>query len=225
MVCQRCGAKGLTEQKLCPKCQQKEAKAMIAQPSNKLFVATKLIFKDIFRYGKSLRRADYWYGTLGLFLLDSLVYLLVRSLDQVKWHLYLTQSFRVLHLLSELTSYLFTLMLVVTFFVSLSAQVRRLHDVGIASGWVLLGFFPLTLPILLVLLCQPAKKGENTYLTEKQNSVGAAFYRMKGAIVLVLLVTSLLVLLTTQTAKRMFFQWQFEQAFEQLQTKGPEYLE
>jgi len=68
MVCQRCG-KGLTDQKLCPKCQQKEAKAMIAQPSNKLFVATKLIFKDIFRYGKSLRRADYCYGTLGLFCL------------------------------------------------------------------------------------------------------------------------------------------------------------
>lgn len=221
MVCQKCGAKVVKDQKLCPKCQQKEAKAT-TQPSNKLFAATKLIFKDIFRYGKSLSRADYWYGTLGLFLLDSLVYLLIRSLDQVKWHLYLTQSFRVLHLLSDLTSYLFTLMLVVTFFASLSAQVRRLHDAGIANGWVLLGFFPITLPILLVLLCQPAK---NTYLVEKQNSVGAAFYRMKGAILIVLLVTSLLVLLTTQTAKRMFFQWQLEQAFEQLQTKGPEYLE
>lgn len=224
MICRRCGAKVSGNQELCPKCQQKESKVN-DQPSNKLFAATKLIFKDIFRYGKSLRRADYWYGVLGLFLLDGLVYLLVHSLDQVKWHLYLTQSYGVLRLLSDLTSYLFTLMLVVTFFVSLSAQVRRLHDAGIASGWVLLGFFPLTLPILLVLLCQPAKQGKNMYATERQSSVGAAFYRMKGAIVLVLLVSSLLVFLTTQSAKRMFFQWQLDQMLEQLQTKGPEYFE
>lgn len=42
--------------------------------------STILMFKDIYRYGKRMGRADYWWGMLGIAILtfiDILVYLLI----------------------------------------------------------------------------------------------------------------------------------------------------
>ena len=129
--------------------------------------STILMFKDIYRYGKRMGRADYWWGMLGIAIL-TFVDILVYSLIPETW----------------LGDCLCSGIALVLFLAYLSATARRLRDVGY-SGWLtLMAIIPYCIGsvILLFFTIKPSKQEDNAYLEDTQSSTGKFFTQSKNMI-------------------------------------------
>lgn len=130
-------------------------------PAPGLGPSTKLYFQDLFHINKRLGRADYWWGTLGIFLLN--------------FPLSVAFSFFLNSLSSDYTGQsviapMVILLLFATYYLVMSiaaitAMVRRLHDIGMSGLCWLLYLVPfLGALILFGLACQPSKQRYNRFL-------------------------------------------------------------
>lgn len=203
MFCRLCGAENPDDSRFCIKCGQElvtvgqattadtavkeiEVTSNAQTPAN-LVNSTKLMFEDIFRYGKCMSRADYWYGVLGLILLMFLVCVSCVGLQVLVGHLASLEHFGLVRVIYDLKLYLLFTAIITLFLITLSATVRRLHDIGMDGAWVLLQFIPVGNVILLVFLCQRAEDENNRYRIETQSRFGQKIYGITGLIPVMIL--------------------------------------
>lgn len=200
MFCRLCGTENPDDSKFCIKCgkelvtvgQATTADTAVKEieitpntqtPAN-LVDSTKLMFKDIFRYGKCMSRADYWYGVLGLSLLTlavviGLVCCIILASRITQY--YVIQALIYMVIFTSVTG------IISLFLMGLSATVRRLHDIGMDGAWILLQFVPFGNIIILVFMCQPSVMENNRYRQETQSSFGKKVYSIKGLVPVVVL--------------------------------------
>lgn len=200
MFCRLCGTENPDDSKFCIKCGQelitlgqattadtavKEIEITSnAQTSANLLDSTKLMFEDIFRYGKCMSRADYWYGVLGLLLLTFVVVIglvCCISLASQITEYYAIQALIYMVIFTSVTG------IISLFLMGLSATVRRLHDIGMDGAWILLQFVPFGNIIILVFMCQPSVMKNNRYRQETQSLFGKKVYSIKGLVPVVVL--------------------------------------
>lgn len=106
--------------------------------------AIKSVFTQYVGFNGRARRSEYWYFVLFNFIV----------------------SF-VLSLLGNFVSFfsiLGTIWSLAVLLPSLAVCIRRLHDIGKAWTWILLGLIPLVGQIILIVFfCQDSQPGENQY--------------------------------------------------------------
>ena len=210
MFCRKCGVENLADSSFCtgcgselivksePKNEDRTTSEQVTQdkPYNEtdhpgVGESTKLFFKDIFRYGKRMGRADYWYGMLGLTIFDGILLIMLVTLNSIANGIDTDVNGLAFWVLLYLFIFIIVLMSVVTFLTTLSALVRRLHDISMSGAWVLLKFLPFGDLILLIFACQASKQKNNPYIVEKQTELGKKLYEFKGAITGIILVICL----------------------------------
>lgn len=99
-------------------------------------------------------RSDYWWATLGVFLLA------------------LVLGF-VFGLLGVVGSFLSWLLDIALFVPELAMSVRRMHDIGKSGWWLLIGFIPLVGGIILLIwACKAGDPGDNIYGSDPNSSYG-----------------------------------------------------
>lgn len=200
MFCRLCGTKNPDDSKFCIKCGQElvtleqatTADTAVKEfdiisnsqtPAN-LVNSTKLMFKDIFRYGKCMSRADYWYGILGLALLT--VAIVIGLVFCISLASRITQYY-IIQALVYMVIFISITGIISLFLMGLSAVIRRLHDIGMDGAWILLQFIPFGNIILLVFMCQPTVMENNRYRQESQSSFGKKIYSIKGLVPVIVL--------------------------------------
>lgn len=202
MFCRKCGVENLADSNFCTGCGSEliakdkpiDKKVTISEqmivdgPYNEtgdpnLLISTQLIFKDIFRYGKRMGRADYWYGMLGLAIFDAMLLLMLMILINISNVVSDIGNMLFLRTMIFLVMFTVIFMVVVTFLVTLSAQIRRLHDIAMSGAWILLKLLPLGDLILLIFTCQRSKQKDNPYITETQTKLGKILYEFRGSVV------------------------------------------
>lgn len=118
--------------------------------------STKLMFKDVFTYDKRMGRADYWYGSLGLALINLFVlFVLLGCLSDA------TDPDAVAFIM-----FIFIIIAITDFLITLAATVRRLHDIAMSGAWVLLKLVPFGELILLMFTCESSVQKDNPYVIE-----------------------------------------------------------
>lgn len=136
-----------------------------------MVTSTKLFYKDILTIEKRLGRADYWWAFIGntvLALLVSFFYAFFVSMSP-------TGGIFVFDKLSGEptgpTIALFILLGLVTIYyiivciAGITAQIRRLHDIGLSGVFWLINFIPVIGNIaILIMLLQPSKQQDNRYI-------------------------------------------------------------
>lgn len=206
MFCRLCGTENPDDSKFCIKCGKElipvEQKAdavedvkeieLTSQPVAGLLSSTKLMLKDIFRYGKCMSRADYWYGVLGMALLTLTVFIGLWACNIALRYFNGIGQYRIAQALVNFIIFVAVTAIIALFLLNLSATVRRLHDIGMDGAWVLLQFIPVGNIIVLVFMCQPTAMENNRYRQEKQSQFGKKVYGIKGLVPVIVLCLGLL---------------------------------
>src|SRR5262247_2917848 len=104
-------------------------------------------FANYFNFRTRASRSKYWYFILFLVIVSVALSILELAID----------GSREIFVLSAIFS-------LATLIPSLSAFVRRLHDIGRSGWWVLLGLIPIVgIIVLLYWACQPTVPQQNQY--------------------------------------------------------------
>ncbi|MCR1900666.1 DUF805 domain-containing protein [Ligilactobacillus apodemi] len=192
MFCRICGTKNPSDSKFCIKCgrelvtimTESEPEAVVEVPVVKsrqrtnLLSSTKLMFQDIFRYGKCMSRAEYWLGMLGLFLLSIGICLEIVGYVFLSRYLFDQESYYMFRIISCFELFIIVTTIIAVFLMNLSATVRRLHDIGLPGAWSLLQYIPIGNIIVLVFMCQPSSNKNNRYRLETQSEFGKKFMEL-----------------------------------------------
>lgn len=121
--------------------------------------ATKLFFRDSLTMNKRMGRADYWWAQLGIALINlvgGLVFILLIALLAG----FGTPAFGLLVIFYGLL----IVYLVLLGIAGLTAQVRRLHDMGLSGAFWLVNFIPMVGSLVVfIILLQPSKQFGNQY--------------------------------------------------------------
>lgn len=137
--------------------------------------STKLYFKDTFHINKRMGRADFWWATLGVGIVTIIIGLITGIIQAV--FLGGSDGFMETDIAGELTPVgvaslimlIILLVIYVTMFIAaLTAEIRRLHDLGYNGAFWLINLVPVGPLIMLILLCQPSKQQNNRYILQKQ---------------------------------------------------------
>lgn len=177
--CPRCGYAVPIAAEFCPHCGAVQpvstpadprpvasAQVVTHQPYNEsplpgLLTSTKLYFKDMLRIDKRLGRADFWWGALGVTLIELVILGLLFLLagGQAVYDYTATLSLGNLLLLFLEASYYVAFTIITT-----TAMIRRFHDSNLNGAYWLLIFIPGVGPIvILYLLCRASRSVNNHY--------------------------------------------------------------
>lgn len=121
-----------------------------------LISSTKLIFKDTFKMNKRMGRADFWWGELGLFLINIIVGIIINMI--------LTPTIQDPTAATGFTNFVSIIYFIYLFFMfwmQTTALVRRLHDTGRSGAYFWLILIPLLGAIILIVMCCKPSESEN----------------------------------------------------------------
>lgn len=182
--CQFCGsAQGITEQvnaavqdqHMVPNNYSTSATTDNPYNENKipgLSTSTKLYFKDMLKINKRMGRADYWWATLGVAIVSAIVFF-VLSLIQNAFldgsdgflETDISGSVTLIGGISVVNLILMIVVYIILFIAGLTAEIRRLHDLGFNGAFWLINLIPVIGSIImLIILCQPSKQRNNRYV-------------------------------------------------------------
>lgn len=133
-----------------------------------LIESTKLFFKDLIVANKRMGRADYWWSTLGIFLLSFIFFLVLSVLVTI-----IKSSF----VISILGAILYAYYAIIGIG-GISAGIRRLHDTNHSGWFYLLNLIPLIGSIILIVMyCGTSENKNNNWPIETQNSEKSVWYK------------------------------------------------
>jgi len=131
-----------------------------------LIASTKLYFRDILTINKRMGRADYWWAALGVALLSTVGWIILSVLltfstvtaDEVGG-----ETFG--GIVALIAIFVLLICYVALAIASLTAEIRRFHDIGYSGAFWLLNLIPgIGGIIVLVLTCQPSRQTNNPYM-------------------------------------------------------------
>ncbi|MFC6202610.1 DUF805 domain-containing protein [Lactiplantibacillus nangangensis] len=191
--CIKCGKEIQESAEFCPFCgtkQENGAKSeqsttvhtqmeTIDKPYNEssnpnLISSTKLLFRDSFKIDKRMGRADYWWALLGVTLITfviTFVYsFIIGAITGIGSELL---EFNIDGSPTGTTIALFVLLAIMLiysiyiFIIGLTAEFRRLHDIGLSGAFWLINFVPVigSLAVLIMML-QPSRQKGNRYINK-----------------------------------------------------------
>lgn len=188
MDCKKCGAKNPENSNFCNNCGLAlEVEVVVSDNKPNLVDSTKLMFKDIFRYGKCMSRADFWYGELGSILLFAVVSAIVFGLDSLANILDTYGEELSSQILSYVSWYAFFTALLTLILINLAAGARRSRDIGMSGGWTILQLVPIANILFIVFMCQKSVFEGNYYRFETQSALGKRVYGYKGLVIALVL--------------------------------------
>lgn len=118
----------------------------------------RLIIKDIFKVNKAMGRANFFLGYIGVSLITLFFLLLIQKIVNQPMMALMQEAYLIKHPMLAVILLLLLLWYVIT---TLTATIRRYHDAGISSWWIILRFVPMFgefFSLLLAFLPQSPKR-------------------------------------------------------------------